>query len=314
MPSRPLSPDEPHKQHHERIDLCDQPTRPLEIKEETVSLIVNPRLEQDCQHHVHNGQNAEQSYQTPTRNSEQPRRQTGGGHLLRGQNVLALAIAVTVRAHPQHALVRDLPPRRSKKERATRALVHRGLSPIPRCLRGADRVPGTRTLWAYRAPHGAGWRRSVQQAEGSADLVASSEDPVVTGFQAIRCNPGASDAMVSERGLEPPRPSRALGPQPSISVNIAAYSRGLRAPSRRHATHRATNAAMLTPSEVPARVPGSDKVRRRSSVSRSGFPCQRPKPMGATALSANSLPECSVEERRHLPASDRIIRAEQGPL
>ena len=48
---------------------------------------------------------------------------------------------------------------------------------------------------------------------------------------------------------------RALSPQPRLLLIFAWYSRGLKVPSDRHTTNPAIDAAMLTASEVPARVP-----------------------------------------------------------
>ena len=88
-----------------------------------------------------------------------------------------------------------------------------------------------------------------------ADVVANPKDPVPTGLGGTPCMTSTSGATVSEKGLEPPRPKRALGPQPRISVVFAWYSRGLKVPSRPSVTLPATGAAMLTTPEVPARVP-----------------------------------------------------------
>ena len=48
-------------------------------------------------------------------------------------------------------------------------------------------------------------------------------DPVVTGFCASRCILRTLGAVVSERGLEPPRPVRALGPQPRSSLDLSLF-------------------------------------------------------------------------------------------
>ena len=53
-----------------------------------------------------------------------------------------------------------------------------------------------------------------------ANVVTNPEDSVVTGLEGTPYNSRAPTAMVSEKGLEPPRAKRALGPQPSLPVNI----------------------------------------------------------------------------------------------
>ena len=129
-------------------------------------------------------------------------------------------------------------------------------NPTRGCLRGAD--------GGARKPHNVGLcgvprcrsvHLSAVKPKAPADVVASSEDPVVTGFEATPCMTRTHDAMVSERGLEPPRPKRTLGPQPSISDNTAPRSSRLEGALRRHETHSATRAAMLTRSGVSAEVP-----------------------------------------------------------
>ena len=87
------------------------------------------------------------------------------------------------------------------------------------------------------------------------DVVANPQGHVVTGFEDTQCLSEMSDAVVSERGLEPPRDNVPLGPQPRTSVNSASYSRGLEAASRRHATHPAIGLRCLNASRVPAKVP-----------------------------------------------------------
>ena len=59
------------------------------------------------------------------------------------------------------------------------------------------------------------------EAENIGGMAMSREDPVVTVFEGTPCMTRPLDAVVSERGLEPPRPKRALDPQPSASTNSA---------------------------------------------------------------------------------------------
>ena len=73
--------------------------------------------------------------------------------------------------------------------------------------------------------------------------------------ESIRCS------GVGER-TRTPTPIKGTSPQPGVSANTASYSRGLEAASRRHTTHRAPGATVLTRSRVPAKVPPRASSRR----------------------------------------------------
>ena len=97
----------------------------------------------------------------------------------------------------------------------------------------------------------------------STDLAVRSEGLVVTGFRAIRCSSRACGAVVSERGLEPPRAISPLGPQPrSTGDRLPAW---VHLQARRDAvrTRRAAAERSAVPLEVPSEVPSAPLRRTR---------------------------------------------------
>ena len=84
--------------------------------------------------------------------------------------------------------------------RGARNPFHRGLSGCMRC--NSVHLAAERLRWR----------------PGS---VLSPTSPAVSDFPTIRCTWRVSSAVVSERGLEPPRGITPLGPQPSASANSA---------------------------------------------------------------------------------------------
>ncbi len=64
-------------------------------------------------------------------------------------------------------------------------------------------------------------RLGAAEPRGSVDVVMKCERPVATGLWAPRCTPKAWGAVVSERGLEPPRDYLPLGPQPGALLSVA---------------------------------------------------------------------------------------------
>ena len=90
---------------------------------------------------------------------------------------------------------------------------------------------------------------------GSTDMAVRSEGPVVTGLEAIRCTRRACGAVVSERGLEPPRATSPLGPQPRSTGERPTASVHLQARPDAVTTRGATSENGPEVSEVPEEVP-----------------------------------------------------------
>ena len=79
---------------------------------------------------------------------------------------------------------------------------------------------------------------ALGEAEGThkAELLSNlgvlvSYDPLTRRVR-VTCRPKVSESVVSEGGLEPPRPYRTLGPQPSASANSATPTWPLVEPGR----------------------------------------------------------------------------------